>query len=359
MSKKHGIAAALLMVAVAVVSPVMMQGSDAADDTYYHSQLDGNGEAVYGALGSYVNTYSNTVDVTVQLPDPVLFGDTESAKAYAEGIVRDALAAKYYDSPMTVYLWDLPVKSVDITVKTGTVSVSGMSGSDGRYIVATSVSFTLSVPDDMRDDETTEVNELKERMGEMKTIARETVISGSTPSEKVKSIASALSGVGVIDDEEGTVSNIYDVFVNRESSSAGIAAAFTQLCVLNGVDAIGVKGGLYAGDETKPWYWNMVKDDGKWYAVDVTRINQGGSGYMMAGTTTPVDEGATAFSATRSTDLDLSTENGLQAPALGKDAYPYPDDTPFFEKYGMHILMGAIAVVIAAFMLYAIRSGNA
>ena len=122
-----------------------MSGADAGSSDGYSSQLDADGQLVYsqvaGALEAVQADPVNTVGVSVDLRDAlVLFESTEDAEAYARETVRTALAAMYYEDPMAVWLWDLPVKDVEVEVSTGPVTTKLTdSGYEKVYFAATGV----------------------------------------------------------------------------------------------------------------------------------------------------------------------------------------------------------------------------
>ena len=357
MSRRIGIPVALLLLIGCIAAPVLMDASDAVGQSFYRSQLDSNGKAVFDSLDTLLGNYQNTVDVKVSfnLDGSRLFADEETAEDAAIDIVKDALAAKYYSEPLIPHLWDLPVKDPVIDV---TVSTIIPVGSETRHYYVSDVTIGLSVPDDMKDGMATDVNEREQRVDSVKSAVKSIAVSGNN-AEKAKQIASGLKTVKITDDGEGEVSNIYDALVSKSSSSAGVAAAFTSICMTNGVESVIVKGQLFVGEDSSVEYWNAVLDDGSWYAVDVVSYNSGSSQCMMAGSATTVSEdGSIRFSTTHVSDLDLSSANDLVAPSLSRDAYPYPDDTPFLEKYGSYILLAVIIVVISLAMIKAARSDN-
>ncbi|MBQ8179995.1 MAG: hypothetical protein IJ026_06135 [Candidatus Methanomethylophilaceae archaeon] len=363
MTQKHGVAAvlAVLVLMLTVAAPLSSGGSDAAGGSFYQSQLDPNGNAVYEALGSLRGDYSNSATVEVALPTPVMHADAAAAEAYAVGTVMDALAARYMGDPLIVHLWDLPVSVPDVGVTTSVVTVSGDGGASGRYHTASSVTFTLTVPADMLDDPATEANELADRMEGLKAVAKGMTVSGEVPSE-AKSLVGKLSGTKVVSDPEGEVGNMYDALVIRSSSSAGIAAAYTYLCTLNGIDAVTVPGTVYGSDgEGTAAYWNAVLYDGGWYAVDVCSDRSADDGeYVMAGASTsvPVGKDTEMFSAVNVADTSVVVPNSLTSPGLVRDGYEYPDDSTFFERYGAHIFMVVLVGIIVACIVYGIRSGE-
>ncbi|MGN0098465.1 MAG: hypothetical protein ACI38Y_03965 [Candidatus Methanomethylophilaceae archaeon] len=354
MSKRFGIPVAVLVLALALFAPVVQEGSDAAEQSFYMSQLDVNGCAVFNALGGLLGNYSNTAEVDVTFDSITLFEDEGSARAYAGSVVDDALAAKYYSEPLIPHLWDLPVSYPEVKVNTSEVT---LSDNPVKYYIVTGVSIVLSVPEDMGDDPGTDTNELEKRINEVKEAVRSFSPSGGNDADKVKSIAGHLRSVKSVDDEEGQVSNIYDAVVSKRSSSAGVAAAFTYYCMANSIESVTVRGLVYDGSDSSVEYWNAVRTGGSWYAVDTVMYNQGNKAYLMAGSATQVVAGETPerLSTTHVADLDLSQPNGLDAPDLSRDGYPYPDDTPFLEKYGGWIILTLIIGIAAVFMVKAAK----
>ncbi len=354
MSKRFGIPVAVLVLAVALFAPLISDDSDAAEQSFYMSQLDENGCAVFNALGGLLGNYSNTAEVGVKFDRITLFEDEGSARAYAGSVVDDALAAKYYSEPLIPHLWDLPVSYPEVTVN---ISEATLSDDPVKYYIVTGVSIILSVPEDMQDDPNTDGNELEKKVNEVKEAVRSFSPSGGNDADKVKSIAGHLKSVRAAEDAEGEVSNIYDAVVTKRSSSAGVAAAFTYYCMANSIESVTVKGLVYDGSDSTVEYWNAVRTGGSWYAVDTMKYNQGNKAYLMAGSATQVVTGESPerFSTTHVADLELSEPNGLNAPSLNRTEYPYPDDTPFLEKYGGWIILVLIIAIAAVFMVKAAK----
>ena len=354
MSKRFGIPVAVLVLAVALFVPLASDGSDAAEQSFYMSQLDENGCAVFNALGGLLGNYDNTAVVDVTFDSITLFEDEGSARAYAGSVVADALAAKYYSEPLIPHLWDLPVTYPEVIVN---ISEATLSDNPVKYYIVTGVGITLSVPADVQDDPNTDTNELESKVNEVKDAVRSFSPSGSNDADKVKSIAGHLKTVRSAEDDEGEVSNIYDAVVTKRSSSAGGAAAFTYYCMANSIESVTVRGLVYDGSESSVEYWNAVRTGGSWYAVDTVMYNEGNKAYLMAGSATQVVKGETPerLSTTHVEDLDLSQPNGLDAPTLNKTEYPYPDDTPFLVKYGGWIILALIIAIAAFFMVKAAR----
>ena len=160
------------------------------------------------------------------------------------------------------------------------------------------------------------------------------------------------------------MSNAYDALITGESSSAGIAMAFTYLCELNGITASTVKGTVVtnADGATETGYWNVLWDGERWYAADVTIYDGDGREPLMAGMSTMVyvsDMTAhRGFGSTHVADLDLATANSLNAVTVPADGYDWPDDRTFFEKYGTHVMAVIITAIIVGVIIYALKKGD-
>lgn len=374
MTFRNGTLLALALAAVVLLSPIAVQGVDADPDDSYRSQLNGDATAVYDALTQefsktdYPDSREIVVSFTVDDNDDVsMFKTEEEARQYAKQTVDTALAAKYYSSPESIWLWDLPVTDVQVDCMISDVTVT-MDGKTYHYKHVKSVAFTVSVPEQYRDDPSTSSNEVETAVKEVKDAAASVKVSG-TAAEKAKGINAALMSIGDKTDEEGKVSNIHDALVGRSSSSAGIAAAFTYTCTVNNVDAVTVRGTVYtqfAGDSGQTesvgstGYWNLVRADDRRYAVDCSLNSDDRMEYLMVGSNSSVTigDGLERFSATHVSDLDLMSPNTLVAPSMSTTSYPYPDDTPFLEKYGSYILVFAIVIIMVGMFLYAVRTGN-
>ncbi len=326
----------LTLVAVALLLvPSSCSDADAASSAYV-SQLDENGKAVYDSLSVFATSQDAVLTINADFPRIELYDDEQSAKNAAILTVNNALAAKYLSDPYGIWLWDLPVKSVEIEP-----AISPISLGEKSYYTVVSVSFDLSVPEKYK---TTVSETLKEVKDAAKTFE-------GTESEKAKAIAKHLSGI-TKEDEEGTVSDLYDALVNKSASSFGVAAAYTYLAGINGVDAVTVKGDYYGStDEGKTYCWNAVCLDNAWYGVDC--YNK----CIMAGSGTKVS--TVPFISAYLSDLDMKSPNDLVSPELNRTAYPYPDDTPFLEKYGAYILVALMVAIVVASLYYGVRKGYA
>ncbi|MBQ3686176.1 MAG: hypothetical protein II933_07565 [Candidatus Methanomethylophilaceae archaeon] len=350
------IALAIIIASTMVLAAAPSDGANG--ESYYYSQLDANGKAIYNEL-SNKGHYEPSFTVTVQLPGVVLFDFADAAEAYAKDVLTVALWAKYLSEPMFVHLWNLPVEAVagTVTVSEGTVTVDEDIKTG---FVATSVKFTLSVPSKLAED-------LESRMKAVKTAAQSISngVTGSNNAEMAKSIAKAITKdckfTESMDADEGSVSNIYDCLVLGESGSRGFGQAFSLVCQLKGVEAITVNGS-YFKDKTEriDSMWNAVECDGKWYDVDLINYKLGYGGTIMAGTTTNLTNNnssrlhATVYVPERITGKSID----LMPHEIEREGYEFPDERPFYEKYSDYILLAGVAAIIIAFMAYAVRTGN-
>lgn len=346
MQSRLGVILALFVLASALCLPALDAEMEDTELFTYKSQLDTNGRFVYNEVANATSIDGETRTFTVAFDDNRLFNDTASAKAYADSTVQDALAAEYLTNPMVPYLWDYPVKAVEvdseITLKEG----------DKKYIVK-SVTFTLSVPEGMTADKMKKLNEALSNV----------TVTGNTDAEKVVSIMAYLNGMYFQKDEEGSISNIYNAMVDLKTTSAGVSQAFNQLCILNNIPAITVAGyNVLATNETKS-FWNYVYLEGdidgetkySWYIVDPTYATTTGiAGYL---TEVSFDNKVYSMSSAHNRDLTLSSANTLDVPQLAKDKYVQVGGPTFFEKYGETLVMAAIGAVVIVGMLYAVRTG--
>ena len=351
------IALAIIIASTMVLAAAPSDGADG--ESYYYSQLDANGRAIYDALSPYEGYYEPSFTVTVQLPGVVLFDSAATAESYAKDVLTVATWAKYLSEPMFVHLWNLPVEAVagTVTVSEATATVDGDTKTG---YVATSVKFTLSVPSKLAED-------LESRMKAVKTAAQSISngVTGSNNAEMAKSIAKAITKdckfTESMDADEGSVSNIYDCLVLGESGSRGFGQAFSLVCQLKGVEAITVSGSYYK-DKTEriDSMWNAVECDGKWYDVDLVNYKLGYNGTIMAGTTTNLTNNntnrlhATVYVPERITGKSID----LMPHEIEREGYEFPDERPFYEKYSDYILLAGVAAIIIAFMAYAVRTGN-
>jgi len=349
------IALAILIASTFVLAAAPADGADG--ESYYYSQLDANGKAIYDALTPYDGYYEPTLTVTVQLPGVVLFDSRADAEAYAADVLTVAVWAKYLSEPMFVHLWNLPADGIS-----GTATVSEATAAVDEDVksgyVATSVKFTMSVPSKLAED-------LAGRMEAVKTAAKNIEVTGSNNAEKAKCIAKAITKISKftesMDADEGSVSNIYDCLVLGDSGSRGFGQAFSLVCQLNGVTAITVNGSYYK-DKTEriDSMWNAVECDGLWYDVDLINYELGYGGTIMAGTTTNLTKNgnsrlhATVYVPERITGKSID----LMPHEIEREEYKFPDERPFYEKYSDYIMLAGVAIIIVAFMAYAVRTGN-
>ncbi|MBR2347624.1 MAG: hypothetical protein IKA66_00640 [Candidatus Methanomethylophilaceae archaeon] len=348
---------ALASALTVLLAPVVADGSDAVEGSFYIDQLDSNGLCVYNELDCLISNYESNVTMSVKFEHPVLFETEDAAREYAQSTVNDALVAKYLSSPMIVHLWDLPVTDVIITETLSKSQVSG--GVTGTYWSITQVAFDLSMPADITDDPNTSQNEVAEILGDIKDECRSMTVAGEG-AEKARNIASKLSFVKVVSDEEGVISNIYDAVCLGKSSPAGIAAAYTYLCQINGLDAVSVAGDVYEGSKDGTvGYWNVVNVDG-WYAVDVSCTNKGYDGAVMAGSAGEVtkDKTSEVYGIMHYANLDIIMENDLLAPSIVRESYDFEEEESFLDKYGLYIFATAIMLIIAVTLYHGVRTGE-
>lgn len=376
--------AVFCFIAVLAAPVIDAEGSETVvPDTDYVSQLDENGRTVYDEVTGRFSTElsgspSGTLSFMIYLGDPVLFATPEEATAYAQDVVQTALAAIYYTDAEAIWLWDLPISSPEVTVECGLAEITypDTDRDPGTYSIPVSVSFSVSVPSDFTDSPDTAQNEISQAISDLREAAEDIGVNASQVPDKVIAITQALSSVRDIDDQEAveategsegqpaTVSNAYDALVTGESSSAGIAMAFTYLCERNGITAATVRGTVVtnSGGATETGYWNVLWDGERWYATDVTVYNGDDRDPLMAGMSTLVlvsDMSVTrGFGSTHVADLDLAASNSLSSVTVPADGYEWPDDRTFFEKYGTHVMAVIIVAVIVGVILYALRNGD-
>lgn len=344
----------IAMIAI-LAAPVMAAAADGAAGeagSYYRDQLDADGAGLYDHMVSVFDGLEAqpTDEARVSYTMAPYQGTESDAVAHAESTVNDALAALYLSDPSYIWLWDYPITDVTVT----TVTESTEAG------VSVSVSFALSVPERYADDPDTDANEVAEAIQALDDAIR--TFDGDLRS-KVSSINDVLREVRESDDEEGTISSPLDALDRRESSSAGVAAAFTVLCNANGVDCLTVKG--YAPDDEAEdgrtvAYWNVVCEDGLWYAVDCTLNSDTARNCLMAGSTTHMVVGNVTerFGGIRSADLDMTDTNSLEAPSIQVVGVEWPDDRSFFDKYGLYIFLVIVGAIVIGVIIHAMRAGN-
>ncbi len=353
------LAVAFLM---AVACAPALSGDTADTDSGYASQLDANGKQIYSevvsAVASALEDPSNSLSVTIEPGSLVVFDAKEDAVSYSEDIVKKALFAVYYSMPMAAWLWNLPAVDFDDPDDTGnpleeaTISIvrvtpeSDPSGTRTYWCVSEIV-LEMTVPDAIADDPDTDDNELKTALDEVQSAVK--TYSGDDAS-KVKAIADDLRTIKDKDDGDGEVSNLYDALVGKESSSAGIAAAFAYMAQSNGLDALTVHGTIGTGTDTG--YWNIVRLDGSWYGVDVTVYDGKDKAPLLAGSATKLSSG-TEYERFGSTHV--ADEGILEQISIVRDGYSWPDDRTFFEKWGSQAIVVAIVIVILATIVYALK----
>lgn len=303
-----------------------------------------------------------------------LFSTEEEAIAFATQAVNTALAAIYYTDAEAIWLWDLPITAPTVTVECRTVTVGQADGTaSGTYYTPVKAEITMSVPADFADDTDTPENEIAQAISAIREARTE--VSGSV-SEMVQAIANSLRGVRISDDTltlpedaaedaQLSVSNVYDALVTGESSSAGIAMAFTYLCQYNGVVAETVKGDVVtdSDDNTETGFWNVVWDgESRWYNCDVTFYDGDDRAPLMAGVSTSIlmPDGVThrGFGAVHVADLDLSSDNSLSPTTVPAQGFQWPDDRSFLEKWGTHVMAVIIVAIIVGVILYALKKGD-
>ena len=124
---KTKLVAALAVFCFIAIMAVPTVQADAGSDTGYSSQLDANGQKVCQEVGDrFASEISGgnpqgKLQFLISLSDPVLFETEEQATAYATDMVNSALAAIYYTDAEAVWLWNLPITVVDVTVTCGYV----------------------------------------------------------------------------------------------------------------------------------------------------------------------------------------------------------------------------------------------
>ncbi len=319
------------VLALLSVSAVPASDGDASA-SHYKDALDSNGQALYAVLAE---RFAGATDVpaTIGITMDVKV-DSSNQTEYVAEMVNRTLAAYYLSDPSPIWLWNTPVTEVDVSTVTG----------DGKC----TISFELSVPDEFREG--TKAKEAVQALEE------KLVAFDGTSREKVSSINDKLRGISSKTDGEAEVSSVYDALVKGESSSAGIAAAFTCLAQRSGVTVLTVYGDVKTSDGSEKGYWNEAVDDGKWYAVDCTWNSKTSKNCLLAGAFTSVTFGETevGFGATHS-----ATEfEGLSAPGIEAKGVDWPDDRSFFEKYGVYIFGAAVVIVVVGTMIHAVRAGD-
>lgn len=348
---------ALLLMAVAAAVP----SSDADSTSFYEGQLDVNGsklmEKLEGMFSEAEKNPSDSISVSYAFEKPILL-DEGTAESYAKGLVKDVLAAYYLSDPSPIWLWDLPVSPVSDVDTTSAKTTVTLDGRTVTYDILISVSFELSVPDSFRNDPSTETNEILTAIEAVK--AELSAYEGSVE-DKASSINDRLRGIASKTDEEGTVSTIYDALVEGESSSAGVAAAFTALCRASGMDVVTVAGSVMTGSDgsMEAGYWNAVLDGESWYAVDCTWNSSTSKNCLMAGVTTEMSfaQSTERFGSTHSANAS-QLGSSLESPQISNSGVEWPDERGFFEKYGMYLFAALVAAIVVITLLHAVRVGD-
>lgn len=372
--------AVFCFIAVMALPACDAEGDQAQPD--YVSQLEEDygsyGMGVYNEVTERFKTQIDGGSPTGTLTIPVffqmsgnlsLFSTQEEAEAFAVQAVNTALAAIYYTDAEAIWLWDLPIAAPTVAVECRTVTVAEDGGTPtGTYYTPVKVEFTVSVPTDFAEN-----NGISQAIADLREARIE--VTGSV-SEKVQAIANSLRNVRVTDDtlvlpedasedDRLSVSNAYDALVTGESSSAGIAMAFTYLCQYNGVVAETVKGDVVtdSDDNTETGFWNVVWDgESRWYNCDVTFYDGDDRAPLMAGVSTSIlmPDGVThrGFGAVHVADLDLSSDNSLSPTTVPAQGFQWPDDRSFLEKWGTHVMAIIIVAIIVGVILYALKKGD-
>ena len=165
-------------------------------------------------------------------------------------------------------------------------------------------------------------------------------------------------------DEEGKVSNIYEALVNKKTTSAGVAQAFTAVCKQNDIPVLTVPGSNILASDEKLSFWNYVYLEGdvdgetkkSWYIVDPTyAVSTGIAGYL---TEVSYDGSTYSMSSAHFADLGFKGAVSLGLPQLEKNKYVPVGGIPFLDKYGEMIFVAIIGAVIVLGMIYAVRSGS-
>lgn len=315
----------------------------------YDSQLDANGQQIYEEVLSRVSSGladpTETIDISIDFNRIVAMDSNEDVTAYIERITSEALFAAYYSQPMAVWLWDLPVVQPELTTAVNLLKITSVDDpSDVKgYFSPKSVSFILTVPEDMKQDLKTKIEKVTSAIMS---------VSGDVPSV-VKAISGDLRNISQKDDAEGEISNVYDALVDRKSSSAGIAAAFTLVAKSNGLNALTVCG-TTGSDKEKVGYWNIVDFDGGWYGVDVTIYDGKDKSPIMAGYNTKIVMGDGTYYE-RFGSTHIAGDGHLNQMEIVRNGYSWPDDRSIFEKWGNQIFMVIIVAMILGAIIYALK----
>ena len=275
---------------ITVLPSASESDANTTEQAYYVAQLD---ERKFELYNEVINSPSfGTKDYTMTFGDEVLmaFPTEAQAKSTMEHIVADVLIAAYFTNPMHPLLWNYTIKDIEIDMVIKEMEIVTESGIKVYYVVK-KISFNLSSPADIDSKSIVELNKALDSFP----------VNGKTDAEKVRSIITELNKIEKIQDTEPR-SNIYSAIMEKRSSSAGIALAFYQLCLMNGIETLIVPGHNIAAEKEDLSFWNYVKLNGdhdglpyeSWYIVDAafcssvgiagkqTLINVGGNVYSMA-----------------------------------------------------------------------------
>jgi len=353
MSSKLGVLIALFVMVSAVMLPVCVSDAENTEAFTYRSLLDDNAAIVYDQVASVSSFTDSEKEFTVTLKNNRNFEDIRSAEEYGNSVVQNALAAQYYSNPMMTYLWDLPVRDVEVRTEVKTVTIIEEDETAITSYYAKSVSFNLQ--------NCSRVGVTDESLKNLKDAIASYKVSGTSDADKVRSIISIVSGITAAEDKEGEISNIYDAAVTKRTSSMGASMLFLQLCQANKVHCLTVAGDIAVSSmkETKGG-WNYVYIDSEtgyqWFIVDARHCASAG----ISGQNVSIvfnDETYTMMSS-HNTDLDLKADNYLSVPKLAVGEYVPPGGFSFLELYGGEILMAVIGIVIILGLYYALRTGN-
>jgi hypothetical protein len=355
MDSRLGISVALLVIAMAMFVPAVDAGSETVGETIftYTAQLDENSLLVYKEVGKATSVDDSTRTFKVELEKTRLFKEESEAKTYGTFLVNQALSAEYLSNPMIPYLWNYPVCNLEVTSEIDRVKDSS-SGQSTTYYAVSSVTFSLSVPEGITSDSMKQLNDA----------IKDIKVNGNTDADKVVSMMNYLNSLSFQKDDEGKISNIYDALVSKRTTSAGVAQAFTQLCILNNIPVLTVAGdNIMAKDESLS-FWNYVYLEGdqsgstefSWYMADASYAQSTGiSGYL---TEVSFDGKTYSMGAAHCSDLQLVGENTLILPQISKDKYVPVGGPPFLELYGEKLLLIVLGLVVVLGLVYAIRTGN-
>ncbi len=344
----------VLVVLCSSASVILASGSDAAADTYdgyYRNQLTADQKLVYDALKD--------------LPTDVTVGGDESGYYISVNakLSDDADTAK--KDIETAWMATKLDASEGLNWSFWTWTVSGVKPTITEITTGASGSFRVGVDAVFKDGFSTKVNEVT-------TAVNAKEISGTTESEKVKSINSILTGkeyAYVENNESHAYANtIYAVAAantvdgKNHMTSFGYAAMFKALCAKAGVSSIQVYG--FFGNDSKLFAWNEVLVDGKVYGTDcatnATAKNK--EQWLCAGVYTTAD--GDPFSKVHKA-FPISLSNGLvydfDVETLNNNGYSWPADNSIVAKltqYAPWILVGIICAIMAIALVYMAKRGD-